>query len=110
VAKAYFDKYPNSFSKNEKAVPMLMGDIAFRIYETYGLPDDFIRETCKDEGIAFDEEGFNAAKEVEQERARASWKGGSQKSASPAYRDLAKTLFEGYTQLVSRDCEVLALV
>ena len=39
------------------------------------------------------------AKEEEQQRARASWKGGSQKSASPAFRELPKTEFEGYTAL-----------
>ena len=41
-------------------------------------------------------QGFEAAKEEEQARARASWKGGSQKSAAPVYRELAKTEFEGY--------------
>ncbi|MGA7109410.1 MAG: DHHA1 domain-containing protein, partial [Terracidiphilus sp.] len=43
-------------------------------------------------------------------RARASWKGGSQKTASPAFRELPKTLFEGYKQLTSTHCEVLAIV
>ena len=38
------------------------------------------------------------------------WKGGSQKSASPAFRDLPKTVFEGYRQLNSTNCEVLAIV
>ncbi len=46
-------------------------------------------------GVKFDDEGFEAARAEEQARARASWKGGSQKSASPAYRDLPKTIFEG---------------
>ena len=43
-------------------------------------------------------------------RPRISWKGGSQKSASPAFRDLPKTVFEGYKQLNSTNCEVLAIV
>ena len=38
------------------------------------------------------------------------WKGGSQKSASPAFRDLAKTDFLGYKQLNANDAEVLAIV
>ncbi len=58
----------------------------------------------------FDMSGFEAARAEEQARARASWKGGSQKTASPAFRDLPKTIFEGYRQLNSTDSEVLAIV
>ena len=50
------------------------------------------------------------ARAEEQARARASWKGGSQKSASPAFRDLAKTDFLGYKQLNATRREVLAIV
>ena len=55
-------------------------------------------------------EGFERAKEEEQARARASWKGGSQKSAAPVYRELAKTEFEGYSALRVDGATVLALV
>jgi alanyl-tRNA synthetase len=88
----------------------LDGARAFHIYETYGLPLDFMVDAARDAGIAFDHEEFERAKEEEQARARASWKGGSQKTASPAFRDLPKTVFEGYKQLTSTNCEVLAIV
>ncbi len=88
----------------------LGGEDAFHLYETYGLPLDFMVDAARDQGIAFDHEGFEAAKEAEQARARASWKGGSQKSASPVFRELAKTEFEGYRSLISRGCAVLAIV
>jgi alanyl-tRNA synthetase len=90
--------------------PRLEGGKAFHLYETYGLPEDFIRDAARDAGIAFDHEGFERARAEEQARARASWKGGSQKTASPAFRDLPKTVFEGYRQLTSTNCEVLAIV
>jgi len=86
------------------------GERAFHLYETFGLPADFIADVCRDEGIQFDIAGFEAARAEEQARARASWKGGSQKTASPAFRDLPKTVFEGYRQLTSTNCEVLAIV
>ncbi len=86
------------------------GDKAFHLYETFGLPKDFIQDACRDAGILFDDEGFERAKEAEQSRARASWKGGSQKSASPVFRDLAKTDFLGYKQVNANDAEVLAIV
>jgi alanyl-tRNA synthetase len=86
------------------------GVAAFHLYETYGLPLDFMVDAARDAGIAFDMEGFEKARAEEQARARASWKGGSKATASPVYRELPKTIFEGYPQLVSNGCEVLALV
>ncbi len=86
------------------------GEVAFHLYETYGLPLDFMTDAARDAGAAFDMEGFERARAEEQARARASWKGGSQKTASPAYRELPKTLFEGYRQLTSTGCEILAIV
>jgi len=86
------------------------GQRAFRLYETYGLPLDFIEDAARDAGLDFDMAGFEAAKEEEQARARASWKGGSQKSAAPVYRELQKTEFEGYSALRVEGAKVLALV
>jgi alanyl-tRNA synthetase len=86
------------------------GRDAFHLYETFGLPLDFMVDAARDAGIGFDMEGFERAKAEEQARARASWKGGSQKTASPAFRDLPNTVFEGYRQLTSTNCEVLAIV
>ena len=88
----------------------LTGEEAFHMYETYGLPKDFIEDACRDAGVLFSNESFEAAKKFEQARARASWKGGSQKSAAPVYRELAKTEFEGYSALRVDGSRVLALV
>jgi alanyl-tRNA synthetase len=90
--------------------PMLPGATAFHLYETYGLPLDFIMDAARDQGIDFDLTGFEVARNEEQVRARASWKGGSKASASPAFRSLPRTVFEGYRSLTSQHCEVLALV
>ena len=88
----------------------LSGKEVFYLYETYGMPLDFMVDAARDAGIAIDMEGFERAKEEEQARARASWKGGSQKSASPAFRELPKTEFEGYTALRVDGAHILALV
>jgi alanyl-tRNA synthetase len=86
------------------------GDKAFHLYETFGLPLDFMVDAARDAGVKFDDAGFEKARAEEQARARASWKGGGQKSASPSFRDLPKTVFEGYKQLNSTYAEVLAIV
>jgi alanyl-tRNA synthetase len=95
---------------NEELQDSFTGDKAFHLYETFGLPLDFMVDAARDAGVKFDETGFEAARAEEQARARASWKGGSQKSASPAYRELPKTDFLGYKQLTAQGAEVLAIV
>ncbi|HVZ82735.1 MAG TPA: alanine--tRNA ligase, partial [Terracidiphilus sp.] len=97
----------NHLLKNSITYP---GTDAFHLYETYGLPLDFMVDAARDAGVAFDEAGFEAARAEEQARARASWKGGAQKTASPAFRELPKTVFEGYQHIESSDCKVLAIV
>jgi alanyl-tRNA synthetase len=89
---------------------LIPGAIAFHLYETFGLPLDFMVDAAHDSGLVFKIDEFERAKEAEQARARASWKGGNQKTASPAYRDLQKTEFLGYKQLTASDAEVLAIV
>ena len=95
---------------NEELKGGFTGEKAFHLYETFGLPLDFMVDAARDAGIAFDEAGFERARAEEQARARASWKGGAVKSSAPAYRDLPKTDFLGYAQLIANNVEVLAII
>jgi alanyl-tRNA synthetase len=89
---------------------ILDGSEAFKLYDTFGLPLDFIRDAARDRGIGFDQEGFNHAMEEQKNRARASWKGAAKQTANPAYQQLPKSIFEGYRQTRSDSCEVLAII
>jgi len=109
-AKLRYEAFPEDSKYQGSGRAKFPGDDAFHLYETFGLPLDFMVDATRDAGIAFDMEGFEAARAEEQSRARASWKGGSQKSASPVFRDLPKTSFEGYRQLTSTNAEVLAIL
>jgi alanyl-tRNA synthetase len=93
-----------------RIVPPFPGDFAFQLYDTFGLPRDFVEDACRDAGIQFDSKGFDAALEEQRKRAQASWKGGGKATASPAYRALPQTIFEGYRQTRSDNCEVLAII
>ncbi len=86
------------------------GQSAFRLYDTFGLPRDFIEDAARDAGVRFDAAGFDAAMDEQRKRAQASWKGGSKKSASPAYQSLPPTVFEGYRKTLTTGSEVLAIV
>jgi alanyl-tRNA synthetase len=91
-------------------VPVLSGAAAFRLYDTFGLPRDFIEDACRDQGVVFDQVGFDTAMSEQRERARASWKGAAKQTANPAYQQLPISAFEGYRQTRSDNCEVLAII
>src|SRR5258707_9984929 len=70
--------------------PKYGGEKAFRLYDTFGLPLDFIEDAVRDAGIYFDHDGFEKAMRAQRDRARASWKGGAGKeAANPAYAKIA---------------------
>jgi alanyl-tRNA synthetase len=78
--------------RKNPAVPcVLAGDKAFKLYDTYGLPVDFITDVLRDQGLRLDVGGFDRAMEEQRTRAKASWKGVHKESANPAYAKLADT-------------------
>jgi alanyl-tRNA synthetase len=88
----------------------LSGPEAFKLYDTFGMPLDFMQDAARDQGIEFDQEGFDVAMTEQRERARASWKGAAKQTANPTYQQLPKSVFEGYRQTRSDNCEVLAII
>ncbi len=88
----------------------LSGADAFKLYDTFGMPLDFMQDAARDQGITFDRDGFDHAMEEQKSRARASWKGAAKQTANPAYQQLPKSEFEGYRQTRSDGCEVLAII
>lgn len=88
----------------------LAGEDAFKLYDTFGMPLDFMQDAARDQGIEFDRAGFDRAMDEQKARARASWKGAARQTANPAYQQLPKSEFEGYRQTRSDNCEVLAII
>jgi alanyl-tRNA synthetase len=88
----------------------LAGEEAFKLYDTFGMPLDFMQDSARDQGIEFDQAGFDRAMDEQKSRARASWKGAAKQTANPAYQRLPKSVFEGYRQTRSEGCEVLAII
>ena len=89
---------------------MLSGEDAFKLYDTFGMPLDFMQDAARDQGIGFDQAGFDSAMTEQRERAKASWKGAVKQTANPAYQKLPTSTFEGYGQTRSENCEVLAII
>jgi alanyl-tRNA synthetase len=90
------------------------GEKAFQLYDTYGLPLDFILDSARDLGIPFDQAGFDLAMQEQRTRARASWKGGAGKeAANPAYTKIAetfKTEKDFYQATSTKDARIEAIL
>jgi alanyl-tRNA synthetase len=95
---------------------VLSGGEAFKLYDTYGLPQDFIEDLASNHGLRFDREGFDAAMERQREKARAgSAFEGKKEEFAFASEDARETLrkagdaFDGYTDTLIKGIPVLAL-
>jgi alanyl-tRNA synthetase len=89
------------------------GKEAFRVYDTFGLPRDFIEDVVRDAGMKVDWDEFQKAMEEQRARARASWKGAHKEAARPAYTKLAETFKtepDFYFGTSTRDCRVEAII
>ena len=102
-------------ARGNRIVP---GEQAFKLYDTYGLPRDFIEDLTTAQGLQFDAAGFDSAMEGQREKARAKSAfdtGGKREEftfSSDAQRaQLAGTgdTFEGYTTTSVGDDSVVAL-
>jgi alanyl-tRNA synthetase len=89
----------------------LAGDVAFKLYDTFGFPLDLTEDILSGERMTLDQPGFDAAMDEQRERARAAWKGSGESAVGPLYNQLAAdfdTRFRGYDAL-SLESRVLAL-
>jgi alanyl-tRNA synthetase len=96
-----------------RAGAVYSGELAFRLYDTFGLPSDFIIDAARDLGVSFDEAGFEKAMQEQRTRARASWKGGAKEAANPAFAKLAetfKTQPDFYHAICAKDARIEAIV
>jgi len=76
------------------------GEIAFKLYDTYGFPLDLTADILKNKNIKIDTDAFDKSMEKSKEIARASWKGSGDKSLEEkwfkARAELKPTEFLGY--------------
>ena len=91
----------------------LPGDVAFRLYDTYGFPLDLTQDVLRGQSRAVDTDGFDAAMERQRAEARASWVGSGATGTEAIWFDLREQC--GATEVLGYDKdqaegEVLALV
>ncbi|MCL4501614.1 MAG: alanine--tRNA ligase, partial [Deltaproteobacteria bacterium] len=91
---------------------ILPGEVAFKLYDTYGFPLDLVQDTLREENLVLDLEGFEDNMMRQREASRQSWRGGAAGEVPPVYQELAQwsaTHFLGYDTLEG-DSTILALI
>ncbi len=91
----------------------LAGDVAFRLYDTYGFPLDLTQDALREQGRAVDVEGFNAAMAEQRKRARAAWAGSGEAATEHVWFETREKIgaseFLGYSTEIAEG-EVTAIV
>jgi alanyl-tRNA synthetase len=89
------------------------GELAFKLFDTYGLPRDFVDDVCRDAGIPVSWDEFDRAMQEQRRKARASWKGTHKEAANPAYAKIAETYKTEpgfYYGTHAKDCRIEAII
>jgi alanyl-tRNA synthetase len=91
----------------------LPGEVAFKLYDTYGFPYDLTEDALKARGIGVDAKGFAAAMERQRAEARKSWAGSGEAATEKLWfelkEELGATEFLGY-ETESASGEITAIV
>jgi alanyl-tRNA synthetase len=79
---------------------VLPGEVAFKLYDTYGFPVDLTADILRGQKLSLDQAGFEAAMERQRATARAAWSGSGEATTDRVWfelRDkLGATEFLGY--------------
>jgi alanyl-tRNA synthetase len=100
-------------SANVASGAQFPGDIAFKLYDTYGFPLDLTQDALKAKGMAVDVAAFESCMEEQKKAARAAWAGSGDAADEKLWFDIldecGATEFLGYEKLTAEG-KVLAIV
>src|SRR5262245_37073999 len=89
------------------------GDVAFKLYDTYGFPLDLTQDALRPRGISVDVAAFREAMERQKEEARRAWKGSGEAATETIWFEVKETVgatdFLGY-ETETAEGEIRALI
>jgi len=91
---------------------VLSGDLAFKLYDTFGVPFDFIEDTAATQGVTIDKESYERAMEGQRDKARSKSGFGATKDAKTfaiTPGGLEGDAFEGYTTTTVTGVPIVAI-
>ena len=91
----------------------LPGEVAFKLYDTYGFPLDLTQDALRGQGFSVDLGGFNTAMEKQRADARAAWSGSGDAATEQVWFDIREqngaTEFLGY-EVESAEGQITVMV
>jgi len=81
----------------------LNGEVAFRLYDTFGFPLDLTQDALKARGIAVDVDGFNTAMERQRAEARKAWSGSGEAATEAVWFETREKV--GASEFLGYDTE-----
>ncbi len=81
----------------------LPGDVAFKLYDTFGFPYDLTEDALRSRGIAVDKAGFDAAMAKQKAEARAAWAGSGEAATEAVWFELREKV--GASEFLGYDTE-----
>ncbi|HEX6956628.1 MAG TPA: alanine--tRNA ligase [Ferrovibrio sp.] len=82
---------------------MLPGEVAFKLYDTYGFPLDLTQDALRNRGIGVNVDGFQAAMQAQREEARKAWAGSGEAATEKVWFDIKEE--KGATEFLGYDTE-----
>jgi len=115
--ESFFATIASGLELFEKELPntkeMFSGEVAFKLYDTYGFPLDLTADMLREKGLSVNEAEFASLMEEQKTRSKASWKGSGDKATQGNFKPLLEKFghntFVGYTQKEATS-KVLALL
>lgn len=89
--------------KKEKPNQLFSGEVAFRLYDTYGFPLDLTQDMLRENGFGVDMDSFEVCMQKQKEQAKANWKGSGDNIKEGDFKTLLSKFgeneFVGYTTM-----------
>lgn len=99
--------------KKEKSKALFSGEIAFKLYDTYGFPLDLTQDMLRENGFGVDIDSFEVCMQKQKEQAKANWKGSGDSIQEGDFKALlskfGENTFVGYECAESKS-KILALL
>ncbi|MDQ1325728.1 MAG: alanyl-tRNA synthetase [Campylobacterota bacterium] len=97
----------------ETTTDVFNGEVAFRLYDTFGFPLDLTEDMLREKNIRLDMDTFNAKMEAQKAQSKAAWKGTGDAATTGDFKELKEEFgvndFVGYEK-TEEDTRVLALL